>query len=104
MVRFGCLLTVIRKPHYCLMALSLVVLMCAVPARAFNYVTDANGTFWGIQDAASPRADTGSIRATQTGRGDCLFTACLAPPYRTTTNGFAGIEFLGHASTDPPLN
>ena len=34
---------------------------------AFNYVADANGTYWGIQDAASPRVDTGSIRATQIG-------------------------------------
>ena len=36
---------------------------------AFNYVIDANGTYWGIQDADSPRVDTGSIRATQIAPG-----------------------------------
>ena len=50
-------------------ALSLSVLTLAGPARAFNYVADANGTWWGIQDADLPVVDTGSIRATQIGPG-----------------------------------
>src|SRR5947209_11386048 len=76
----------------------------AGPARAFNYVTDANGTWWGIQDAASPRVDTGSIRATQTGPGDCLFNTCVTPPYSTTINGFAGIKLLVHTTPAPRMN
>ena len=56
--------------RYVLTALSLLALVQLRPARAFNYVTDATGTWWGIQDAAPPRVDTGSIRATQTGPGD----------------------------------
>ena len=71
---------------------------------AFNYVTDANGTWWGIQDAASPNVDTGSIRATQTGPGDCLFNACVTPPYSTTLNGYAGVRVLVHASPAPRMN
>ena len=42
---------------------------------AFNYVTDANGTWWGIQDAASPGVDTGSIRATQIAAGQSARSA-----------------------------
>jgi len=53
--------------RYCLAILSLVCLLG--PAGAFNYVSDSHGTWWGIQDAAPPRVDTGSIRATQTGPG-----------------------------------
>ena len=71
--------------------LVVIGLASAGPAGAFNYVTDANGTWWGIQDAAPPRVDTGSIRATQTGPGDCLFTACVTPPYSPSINGFGGI-------------
>jgi amidase len=85
------------------MAFLLLGLM-SVPAGAFNYVTDGNGTFWGIQDAAPPRVDTGSIRATQTGPGDCLFTACVTPPYSTTINGFAGIKVLVQTSPAPRFN
>ena len=84
--------------------LVLVGLACAAPAGGFNYVTDANGTWWGIQDAAPPRVDTGSIRATQTGPGDCLFTACVTPPYSTTINGFAGIKVLVNSAPAPRLN
>ena len=73
------------KVCYCLPILSLLVMFG--PAGAFNYVADANGTWWGIQDAASPRVDTGSIRATQTGPG-------VAPPYSTSINGFGGIRVL----------
>jgi amidase len=71
---------------------------------AFNYVTDANGTWWGIQDSASPNVDTGSIRATQTGPGDCLFNSCVTPPYSTTINGFAGVKVLVHRTPAPRLN
>jgi len=84
--------------------LVVIGLASAGPAGAFNYVTDANGTWWGIQDAAPPRVDTGSIRATQTGPGDCLFTACVTPPYSTTINGFAGIKVLVDATPAPRLN
>jgi amidase len=84
--------------------LVLIGLTCAAPAGGFNYVTDANGTWWGIQDAAPPRVDTGSIRATQTGPGDCLFTGCVTPPYSTTINGFAGIKVLVDSAPAPRLN
>src|SRR5262249_59630231 len=47
--------------------------------------------------------DTGSIRATQTGPGDCLFTACVTPPYSTSINGFAAIKVLVHAQA-PRMN
>ena len=57
-------------------------------AVAFNYVSDSNGTFWGIQDVAPPRVDTGSIRATQVGAGQ-------NPAYSTTINGFGGIKVSG---------
>jgi amidase len=57
----------------------------AGPAAAFTYVSDANGTAWGIQDAAAPGVDTGSIRATQTGTG-------VQAPYSTMLNGYGGIR------------
>jgi len=84
-------------------ALAILALATGRSARAFNYVTDAYGTWWGIQDSASPNVDTGSIRATQTGPGDCLFTNCVTPPYSTTINGFAGIRVLVHGSS-PRMN
>lgn len=62
-----------------------VVLTIARAAHAFSYVSDASGTFWGIQDAAPPGVDTGSIRATQTGAG-------LRAPYSTTLNGYGGLR------------
>ena len=70
-----------------LIALSLLGLTLAGPARAFNYVDDANGTWWGIQDAALPGVDTGSIRATQVGPGK-------TPGFSTSINGFGGIKVL----------
>jgi len=76
-------------------ALSLLLLLGQ--AGAFNYVADANGTWWGIQDAASPRVDTGSIRATQTGPGQ-------APPYSTSINGFGGIRVLVGTTSAPRFN
>ena len=69
MVRPGCIQNAFLKARYCLAAVSLLGLAIADPVGAFNYVADANGTWWGIQDAAPPRVDTGSIRATQVGPG-----------------------------------
>jgi amidase len=54
-------------------------------APAFNYVADSSGTFWGIQDDAPPRVDTGSVRATQVGAGQ-------SAAYSTAINGFGGIR------------
>src|SRR5499426_4564998 len=97
-----------RTTHFRFVALSLAATLLgfflAKSAAAFNYVTDANGTWWGIQDAAPPRVDTGSIRATQTGPGDCLFTACVTPPYSTSINGFGAIKVLVHAAPAPRMN
>ena len=90
--------------RYVLTALSLLALAQVRPARAFNYVTDATGTWWGIQDAAPPRVDTGSIRATQTGPGDCLFNNCVTAPYSTSINGFAGIRVLVQTTPSPRMN
>ena len=64
---------------------TLLGLLLAGSATAFNYVTDANGTWWGIHDAASPGVDTGSIRATQVGPGQ-------RTAYSTSINGFGGIR------------
>ena len=86
-----------------LLPLALVALTSGRSVVAFNYVTDANGTWWGIQDATSPNVDTGSIRATQTGPGDCLFNTCVTPPYSTTINGYAGVKVLVHGAR-PRMN
>jgi amidase len=104
MFRPLCITNALLKVRSLLVAVSLLGLATAGPVRAFNYVTDANGTWWGIQDAAPPRVDTGSIRATQTGPGDCLFTACVTPPYSTSINGFGGIKVLVEATPAPRLN
>ncbi len=103
MIRPLCIPNAIRA-RYFLVALALIGLATAGPVGAFNYVTDANGTWWGIQDAAPPRVDTGSIRATQTGPGDCLFTACVTPPYSTSINGFGGIRVLVDTAPAPRFN
>jgi amidase len=73
-------------------ATSLGLVLQATPASAFTYITDANGTAWGIQDAAPPQADTGSIRATQSGTG-------VQAPYSTMLNGYGGIRV--HIRTTP---
>jgi amidase len=83
------------KIRYCLAVLSLLLLFG--PAGAFNYVADANGTWWGIQDAASPGVDTGSIRATQTGPG-------VSPPYSTSINGFGGMRVFIETTPAPRFN
>ena len=80
--------------NYLLIALSLLGLSLAGPARAFNYVADANGTWWGIQDDALPRVDTGSIRATQVGPGQ-------APALSTSINGFGGLKVLVQTDLEP---
>ncbi len=80
---------ILRSP-WCLPRLVLAGLAVAAvaPAAAFNYVTDANGTWWGIQSAASPHVDNGSIRATQ------VAPAGQSGAYSTTINGFGGIKVL----------
>ena len=83
------------KSRYCIVILSFLLLLG--PAGAFDYVADANGTWWGIQDAALPRVDTGSIRATQTGPG-------VAAPYSTSINGFGGIRVLVGTTPAPRFN
>src|SRR5215469_9982289 len=83
------------KSRYHLAVLSLVLLL--VPAGAFNYVADGNGTWWGIQDAAPPRVDTGSIRATQIGPG-------VSPAYSTSINGFGGIRVFVDTTPEPRFN
>src|SRR5215510_9842952 len=91
----GCILNAFLKARYCFVALSLLGLGIAGPVGAFNYVADGGGTYWGIQDAAPPRVDTGSIRATQVGPGQ-------NGAYSTTINGFGGIKVW--VSTNPRLN
>src|SRR3954466_6783459 len=74
-----------------------VGLVAASTGSAFNYVADGNGTFWGIQDVAPPRVDTGSVRATQVGAGQ-------NPAFSTALNGFGGIQVLGDAEPAPRFN
>ncbi|HEY6762136.1 MAG TPA: amidase family protein [Baekduia sp.] len=69
----------------------------AAPAGAFNYVLDANGTYWGIQDAAAPRVDTGSVRATQVAPGN-------SGAYSTTISGFGGVKVWVGGSHAPRFN
>jgi amidase len=73
------------------------------PVSAFNYVVDANGTWWGIQDAAPPRVDTGSIRATQIAPG-IMPDGFTTQPYSTAINGFGGIKVRVETSTPPRFN
>jgi amidase len=64
---------------------------------AFNYVVDANGTYWGIQDDYSPRVDTGSIRASQVAPGN-------NGAFSTSINGFGGIKVQVVTSAPPYMN
>jgi amidase len=66
-------------------------------ASAFTYVADGNGTFWGIQDAASPGVDTGSIRATQIAAGQ-------GGAFSTSINGFGGIRVRVQKTPAPYMN
>jgi amidase len=72
-----------------------MVLVAAGRSTAFNYVADSAGTYWGIQDVAPPRVDTGSIRATQVAAGQ-------NGAYSTTINGYGGIKVA--VSTNPRFN
>src|SRR6059036_2952111 len=80
-----------------LASVALLALSLVRSATAFNYVADANGTYWGIQDDAPPRVDTGSIRATQVGLGQ---TAA----YSTSINGFGGIRVQVQTTPAPRFN
>ena len=97
MVRPGWILSPLMKARYGVVALSLIVVASSGRAGAFNYVADASGTWWGIQDAAPPRVDTGSIRATQVGPGQ-------APGFSTSINGFGGIKVLVATTPAPRFN
>ena len=85
------------KARYIFAVLLVLALVNAGSVGAFNYVADANGTWWGIQDAAPPRVDTGSIRATQVGPGQ-------APGFSTSINGFGGIKVLVQTTPAPRFN
>ncbi len=85
-----------RVGAFCFVAALLGVLINR-SATAFNYVAAANGTYWGIQDAAPPGVDTGSIRGTQTGPGQ-------NPPVSTAINGFAGIRVFVQTTPSPRFN
>jgi amidase len=98
----GCILNACLNARYCVAALLLLGLTNAGPISAFNYVADANGTWWGIQDAAPPRVDTGSIRATQIAPG--LQSNLQTQPYSTGINGFGGIKVLVHTTPAPRFN
>ena len=94
MVRLGRVLKLLITANFLLIALSLIGLTIAGPARAFNYVADANGTFWGIQDDALPDVDTGSIRATQIAPGQ-------SGSFSTSINGFGGLKVLVQTAVQP---
>src|SRR5262245_16185778 len=76
---------------------AVALLGSARSTRAFNYVADAGGTYWGIQDAAPPGVDTGSIRATQIGAGQ-------AAAFSTSINGFGAIRVLVQTNPAPRFN
>jgi amidase len=94
MVRLVRVLKPLITAHSLFIAFSIFGLTLAGPALAFNYVADANGTWWGVQDDALPRVDTGSIRATQVGPGQ-------ASAYSTSINGFGGIKVLVQTELEP---
>jgi amidase len=80
-----------------LLALTFLGLVLARSVTAFNYVTDGNGIYWGIQDDAPPRVDTGSIRGTQVGPGQ-------TPAYSTSINGFGGLRVYVQTTPAARLN
>src|SRR5262245_4884466 len=80
-----------------LVAVTVPALLLVRTAAGFNYVADASGTYWGIQDAAAPGVDTGSIRATQVGPGQ-------NPALSTSINGFGGIRVLVQGTPPPRFN
>jgi amidase len=85
------------RTHSSAIALLISLLVLTQPSYAFNYVADASGTYWGVQDAAPPRVDTGSIRATQTGSGQ-------NGAFSTTLNGFGGIMVQVLSEASPRFN
>jgi amidase len=93
-----------RRPSAITRAGAFLVLLSAfalhdeITSRAFTYVIDVNGTYWGIQDDDSPRVDTGSIRATQVAPGGST------APYSTAINGFGGIRVRVQTTPEPYLN
>jgi amidase len=87
----------LRLAGHALLGALLLACVFTASASAFNYAVDANGTYWGIQDAAAPRVDTGSIRATQVGAGQ-------QAAYSTTINGFGGIKVSVGTTPAPRFN
>lgn len=82
------------------MVVALVVLLVFLvpgPAGAFDYVGDADGTWWGIQDGSSPMVDTGSIRATQDGPWD-------NGDYTTLITGYGGVRLEVNTEPEPRMN
>ena len=55
MVRPARILNATLKARYCVAAISLLALANAGSLGAFNYVADANGTWWGQETACLPR-------------------------------------------------
>jgi amidase len=91
-------LSAIARPATGLVLALALALSFEITPRAFSYVIDVNGTYWGIQDDDSPRVDTGSIRATQ------VAPAGSTGAYSTAINGFAGIRVHVQATPEPYLN
>ena len=93
-----------RRPSALARAVTFLALLSAlalhfeITPRAFNYVIDVNGTYWGIQDDDSPRVDTGSIRATQ------VDPSGSTSMYSTGINGFGGIRVRVQTTPQPYLN
>jgi amidase len=82
------------------LAATAAVATSAGTAQAYNYVPSSNGETWGVQDAAAPRVDTGSIRDTTssglTGFGGIrVRVSTTAPRNGELVRGF-GLRF------DPP--
>lgn len=85
------------KLRTCSCCLGAAALALALAVTGFNYVVTAQGVYWGIQDAAPPGVDTGSIRATQIGSGP-------AAPYSTSINGYGGIRLRLDSAPAPVHN
>src|SRR5687767_5746034 len=86
-----------KTGHHEYLAVLLLAVAITQSLSAFNYVTDANGTWWGIQDAASPGVDTGSIRGTQIAAGQ-------EGAFSTSINGFGGIRVRVQSTPGPRFN